>query len=89
MPTCIGAPVDGSATPYADIQVPCGVRTPTIAPGEAASVNDDRAAASSESVTAAGNTPVIIWDVGWRLMTDATPETHVESTTAAGEDVTV
>ncbi|MEA9985971.1 hypothetical protein QN358_11950 [Subtercola sp. RTI3] len=89
MPTSIGAPVEGSATPYAAIQVPCGVRTPTIAPGDAASVNDDLAAESSESVRAVGNTAVVIWDVGWRLITPATSETQVESTAAAGDDVTV
>ncbi|MBM7471545.1 hypothetical protein [Subtercola frigoramans] len=85
MPTSIGAPVDGSATPYAAIQVPCGVRTPTIAPGDAASVNDERAAASKEAVRPIGKTELVIWDVGWRLTTEATSETHVEAAEAGVE----
>ena len=37
MSVVIGALVVGSASPYAWVQVPCGVRTATIAPGVAAS----------------------------------------------------
>src|SRR5262245_4526848 len=75
MPTVMGVPAAGSATPYAAFQVPAGVVTPTTTPGAAVLASEERTAASSLAVSSAGS-GVVFTGVDPAAMTFSTFATH-------------
>src|SRR5262245_26054576 len=81
MPTVMGVPAAGSATPYAAFQVPAGVVTPTTTPGAAVLASEERTAASSLAASSAGS-GVVFTGVDPAAITSSTFATHCELSAA-------